>query len=162
MQKQPNTIHGREPSVPWSPLTVALISFLLPAGGAVLTIRNMARLQQIDRTTVTELTVVTMAVFAIGFTALLVAGQPDPTKPASLDANVSAVLSFGTAVASYAVQRPAFVVWRRSHVRIRTGPWFRALGMALIYTLLILLAVLPLRLLVGLVATLTGSPVGRV
>lgn len=161
VQKQRITPAAAEPLAPWTPVCVALIAFLLPAGGAVLTVRNMARLQQIDQTRVRELVAAAIGVFAIGFTALLVLAQPNPAKPEALSTNASAVLSLGTAVASYVVQRSPYMAWRRVHERQRTGGWLRALWLAVLFTLVTLAVVLVLRLAIAVFAAIAGLGAGQ-
>lgn len=131
---------------PWSPFTVSVITLLLPAGGAVLTVWNLRRLDQLDRESALRLGGAVLLVFALGTTALLVISgtrtQPNP----QIGADASTVISIGVAVASYVVLRAPFRTWR-SRARARPDSWLRAVGYAFVFTVLWALGVVPLYLL---------------
>lgn len=133
---------------PWSPLSVTLITFLLPAGGAILTVWNLHRLSEFDRRYATRLTMSVIVLFVIGISALYLTATPVSQGMPTLNATGLGVLSFGVAFASYIVQRAAFQKWRTAHQRDRTSSWLPAAGLALAYTIIISLGVLPVYLVV--------------
>jgi hypothetical protein len=137
---------------PWSPLSVSVMALLLPAGGAVLTIRNLQRLQAIDSKQARELIIASIGVCAVGIVMLLLL-DPARSGGASANGDTTAVLGSGMAVVSYLVQRAAFRTWRREHQAVRTGSWLAAAGTAAWYSLVTLGVAVP----VMLVAMLTTS-----
>ena len=129
---------------PWSPLSVTVISLILPTGGAILTVLNLQRLRQIDRRDARRMTIALVALFALALTSLiLLAGFGSDGRP-RIDPTAVEVLSLGVAFASYAVQRRPFRAWRLSNLRARTSPWLAALGVAAVYHLVTVAAWLPL------------------
>jgi hypothetical protein len=158
----PQPITDADPDVrpPWSPLSVSLITLLLPAGGAILTIRNLYRMQQMDGATAKRLTVVAYVIFAIGLTALLLSAKKASGGLLQPDTDASTVLSCGVALASYVVQRLPFRLWKLTHERTRTSPWLGAAGRAALYTLITFAAVLPLCI-AGLLLGIGGTSMNR-
>ncbi len=140
---------------PWSPLSVSLITLLLPAGGAILTIRNLQRLQTIDSQKARELIIASIGVFAVGIVILLRL-DPAGAQGQGVNGDTTGVLGCGMAVVSYVVQRTAFRSWREAHHTVRTGPWFPAVATAGIYSLVTLGAAVPVMLVSMLVAAVGG------
>jgi hypothetical protein len=138
-----------------------VIALLLPAGGAILTIRNLQRLQAIDSKKARELIIASIAVFAIGIVILLLL---DPARSGGRGANADAtvVLGGGMAIISYLVQRAAFRSWRRENGAVRTGSWLAAVGTAAVYSLVTLGAAVPVMLVAMLAASLGGYGIGAV
>lgn len=126
----------RNVPTPWSPVGVCIIAFILPPGGAVLTIWNLQRLGQLNATTARQLMLVVMSLFALGYALLL---SLTPVKSGSVpqfDASAARLINFGTAIASYLVQRPRFIEWRVSHKRDRSGSVASAVGIAVVYSVI--------------------------
>ncbi|GAC1402879.1 MAG: hypothetical protein NVSMB52_16830 [Chloroflexota bacterium] len=118
---------------PWSPLSVSLIAFLLPAGGAILTIRNLHRLKQINDIDARRLIVTVSGVCIIGY-VLMFSFVPHGAKFLQQpDSNAAALLSCGIALASYAVQRLPFRSWRSENARTKTSAWLPGIGLAALY-----------------------------
>lgn len=118
---------------PWSPLTISLLALVFPAGAAVLTIRNLQRLLDLDPKDVRKLTIAVIAVFSIGLATLFLAAHKDSKGIPNLDPNAQTVLSAGVAIVSYAVQRTPFRNWRARHSTTRANSWLAAIGVALLY-----------------------------
>src|SRR5690348_1230683 len=114
----PNVQHATPRSTgmrpPWSPLSITLISLLLPAGGAILTIRNMQRLNAIDSKGARELTFAAIGVFAVGIAVLFIVARR-ATAASGATGDTGAFLGFGTAMASYIVQQRPFHAWRTAN-----------------------------------------------
>jgi hypothetical protein len=140
---------------PWSPLSVSVIALLLPAGGAILTIRNLERLQAIDSKKAKELIIASISVFAVGIVILLLL-DPARSGGRSTNGDATAVLGGGMAIISYLVQRAAFLSWRRKNLTVRTGSWLAAVGTAAIFSLVTLGAAVPVMLVALLAASLGG------
>ncbi|GAC1443017.1 MAG: hypothetical protein NVSMB52_00880 [Chloroflexota bacterium] len=118
---------------PWSPLSVSLITFLLPAGGAILTVRNLHRLKQINEADSRRLMAAVTGVCILGY-VLMFSFVPHGTKFLQQpDSNAAAFLSCGIALASYAVQRLPFRSWRSENLRARTSAWLPGIGLAAMY-----------------------------
>jgi hypothetical protein len=128
---------------PWSPLIVALVSLFLPMGGAPLTIRNLERLHTVEREQARQLIVAVIGIFAVGFTILYVLTKPSPQAFQSLGTDVSTLLSAGTAVASYLVQRGPYIAWRSRNSELQRSSWLGAVGSACVYALVWALAMIP-------------------
>jgi uncharacterized membrane protein len=138
---------------PWSLALVTAITFFLPAGGAVVAIRNMARLGEIDARRALELTVATVIVFAAGYSALLLVAQPDPNGTSTLSPIVTVLLSFGTALAAFLLQRREYVSWREAHPQSGTGAWYTAIGWGVIYQIVTAFACFPFFLVMTLISS---------
>ncbi|HEY8685767.1 MAG TPA: hypothetical protein VIO57_09190 [Chloroflexota bacterium] len=147
------------PGTPWSPLRVSLITLILPAGGAVLTIRNLQRLHTIDPQKARELIIASIGVFAVGIVILLLL-NPASARGQGVNGDATGVLGGGMAIVSYVVQRTAFRSWREANGTVRTGSWLPALGLAAVYSLVTLGAAVPVMLVAMLVATLGGHGTG--
>jgi hypothetical protein len=141
---------------PWSILSVTLIAFLLPpgVGGAILTVLNLRRMGQVDDTLTRRLVIALIAVFVVGFAALVALGKPGPQGIRSPDPTSYTLLQVGVAFACFSVQREAFRGWRVAHETAVTSPWASAIIVALVYTTVWLVAVAPL---IGLVDLSGGS-----
>lgn len=162
MQTQGTTSSSVATKQPWSVITVSVIAFLLPPGGALLTVRNLARLRESDRRRAGELTAVVFALYAAGFTVLLLLVAPHGGDPAPLAPEVSLVLSIGTALASYlALQRP-YQEWRTAHRTAKPASVLSALITAVLYTFAISLAVTLIRFAIGGLAYLFGWGFGQI
>lgn len=124
-----------------------------------MTVRNMQRLKAIDLGKARELTFAVIGVFAVGIVILFIVatGTSGSSAPSQ---DTAAVLGFGTALASYFVQREPFRTWRTANRSVRTSPWLAALGTALLYTLVTLLVALPVMELARLVAGVSGQGTG--
>jgi hypothetical protein len=146
---------------PWSPVSVSVIALLLPAGGAILTIRNLYRLRQHDAASAKRLMYAAYGIFALGFTALLLSAHKAPHGSLQLDTGASTVLSCGVAVASYMVQRAPYRSWRIAHQHVRPSPWLGGAGRAIMYTLITFAVVLPLAI-TGIVLGVNGLNAGSV
>ncbi|HLJ65916.1 MAG TPA: hypothetical protein VKX16_00980 [Chloroflexota bacterium] len=131
---------------PWTPLSVALIAFILPAGGAILTIRNLERLRQFDARVARQLSIAVVVLFAVGLTVLISSAPRTTSGMLQPDATATSILQFGVAAGSYLVQRAPFRAWRLANQRNRTSPWIGGAGLAALYTLLTIVGVLPLYL----------------
>src|SRR5947209_13790773 len=106
------------PGTPWSPLSVSFITLLLPAGGAILTIRNLQRLQTIDSHQARELIIASIGVFAVGIVILLRL-EPAGSQGQGVNGDATGVLGCGMAFVSYGVQRTAFRSWSQAHHTVR-------------------------------------------
>ncbi|MGI8967982.1 MAG: hypothetical protein ACR2GA_02610 [Chloroflexota bacterium] len=115
---------------------MTFISFIFPAGGAILTLRNLQRLRQVDDSTARSLVWAAVGIFALGLTILLLLAPRDSSGLPQVDANAEVVIAAGTAVASYVVQRNPFRQWRTANARTRTSPWLHGFGLAVIYEIL--------------------------
>lgn len=149
MQKQVIT----DTAAPWSLLAVTLITFLLPAGGAVVAVRNLTRLDDIEPRRAMELTVATILVFAAGYAALLSVVQSTSGDAETMSPVVTLLLSFGTAAAAFFFQRENFSAWRESHPSGGTSPWYSALGWALVFHILTGVAAIPFFLVIAVIAS---------
>ncbi len=138
------TASAREARPPWSPLSVAIIAFLLPAGGAMLTIRNLQRLGQLDQRAARELIAVVLLVCAVGYALLISYATKNANGFLQPDAGASAVLPFGFGLACFSAQRRPFRQWRSVNPSTRTSSWTGGIGVALVYMLLTLVVVLPI------------------
>lgn len=136
MQRHNPVQRQSEPRPPWSPLSVALIALLLPPGGAVLTMRNLQRLGDIDDQSARWLTVAIVTVFALGYAALIVIATAQSTRTSAeqIDAGALTVLQFGVALASYVVQRLPYRQWRSAHLRTANGSLLSGLLVVAIYS----------------------------
>jgi hypothetical protein len=143
-----------EADSPWSLALVTFIAFFLPAGGAVLAVRNMARMGEIDARRSIELTVALLAVFAAGYSALLLAAQPSPSQPSDLSPAVTALLSIGTAGGTFLFQRTDFLEWRRDHPQAQTARWYGAIGWGIVYQLLTAIIAIPFFLLLAVITSI--------
>jgi hypothetical protein len=122
---------------------VTIIAFLLPAGGAVVTVWNLHRFSQLDSVRTRHLTIAVVAVFAFGIATLLGLTPVKANSAPAIDANASSILSVGVAIACFVTQRSAYRSWRAQNARTRTSPWPSALGWALLFTLLTVIVALP-------------------
>ena len=136
-----------------------MIALLLPAGGAVLTIFNLQRLRAIDAGKARELIIACIGVFAVGIVVLLLL-DPSRSTGQSINGDATGILGGGIAIVSYVMQRAAFLSWRRENKTKRTGSWLAALGTATIYSLLTLVAAVPVMLVAMAAAGLSGHGTG--
>lgn len=134
-----STVIMRGDRAPWTALGVGLITLLLPAGGALLTIQNLRYLGQIDPREARRLTLAAIAIFAVGLSVLLLFATPTKNGVPQVDSNSALVLSLGTALASYAVQRAPFQKWRIANTGVRTSWWLMGLGIAVLYQVFVVL-----------------------
>jgi len=118
---------------PWRPLTVSILAFALPAGGAILTIRNLERLQELTPKAARRLLFLTAAIFAIGISVLWLAAQRDKSGHVIPDSGAYLILSAGVAIVSYLAQRPGFRTWRSTHSAERSGSALEAFALAIVY-----------------------------
>ncbi len=149
---------------PWSPISVCLSALLFPAfpaGAAILTIRNLERLGQLERPIARQLIVVTVAVFALGFGLLVAFSHKSSAGVPTVDPGVAYILSIGVCIASYLVQRLPFRAWRAANSRTRPSSWLAAIGMSAVYELIVLLITIPILTLALLVGGTAIVPVPR-
>lgn len=142
-----------DPTRPWSPLSVSLITFLLPAGGAVLTVHNLARLRETDSAGVRRESIAVVLLYAFGFALILTTAPIQADGIPQLDSGTYSVIQFGLAIAAYIAQRVPFRMWTEKHAR-QTSAWTSAVLTALIYQLLAIFITVPVY--VG-VISLVGS-----
>lgn len=138
---------------------MSFIALFLPAGGAVLTIRNLQRLQTIDARRARELIVASVGVFAVGIVILLLL-DPSSARARGFNGDTTGVLGGGMALISYGAQRRAYRVWRQRHGTVKAGSWLAAIATAAGYSLITMGAAVPVMLLANLVATLSGQGTG--
>lgn len=115
----------------------------------------------IDASRARELVLAAIGVFAAGFAVLLIL-SPSPTSGANVNGDAAAVLSAGTAFASYAVQSAPFRAWRRANGTAHTSSWLQAIVTALIYTVATTAAAVPFVLLAMLLSAVIGTGRGSV
>jgi hypothetical protein len=120
---------------PWSPLSVTIITLLLPVGGIMLTIWNMQRMSVLDRPQALRMTIGAIAICAAGLGIIFGVAPHASNGIPQVDGNVSSILSLAAAFLCYVAQRQTFQAWRASNARLRTSSWLQAVGMALLYTL---------------------------
>lgn len=144
MSQQRTIQSAPEGRPPWSPLTVSAMAILFAGGGAILTIRNLERLGQIDRTSSRNLTYAAVGIFAVGLTILLVLAERSVHGTHPVDYTAIGVLSVGVAIVSYIVQWAPFRAWRASHSRQRAASWWVAIGTAFLYQLVVTVAATPI------------------
>ncbi|MGH2447971.1 MAG: hypothetical protein ACRDFS_05145 [Chloroflexota bacterium] len=125
---------------PWSLLSITLISFLLPAGGAILTVHNLQRLRQIDQRRVRVLSTAIVVIFAAGLATLMLVTPIGKDGLPHLDPLVQMVLAAGIPLACYLAQRQPYIAWRVGHPNQRPNPWFRAFLSAIWYEAWVLAA----------------------
>lgn len=124
-----------------------------------MTVLNLQRLGQIDSQITRKLMIAILAVFSVGFAVLLVVSSRGPGGVPQPDSTASTVLDVGIAFASYTVQRPAFRSWRASHERAITSPWLGGVGVALLYTLVWIVALIPVFGLLLLILYIGGASI---
>lgn len=129
---------------PWRPLTVSMLAFFLPAGGAILTIRNLERLEEITPKAARKLLLLTGVVFAFGLAFLVLVAQKDKSGHLVPDSGAYLILSVGVAMVSYLAQRPAFRAWQSTHSGQRNGSLLEAIGLTIFYYLLTAACAAPL------------------
>lgn len=162
VQKQGTTSSAARPRPPWSLLAVTIIAVLVPPAGALLTVRNLARVGHLDSRRAAELTAVVFSVYVIGYTILLLVASPNGQQPANISTGGSLAISLGTCLACYTAMRKPYVDWRLANPTARTGTWITAVGSAIVYTLAVSFAVAIVWLLIGLAAYLFHWSFGHV
>ena len=141
---EPTTIGRFRMGLPWSPFSVALICVLLPPGGAALTVLNVRRLGQIDARQTRSLVTATIVIMAVGMVTMLAVSGMNIRRGPGVYQDAWTVLRIGVASASYLVQRGPYRAWRTAHKAARTGSWIPALGVAVMYTLVWAVVLLPI------------------
>lgn len=149
MQQQGSTELHPQTRPPWAPWFVALLAFLAPPGGAMLTADNLSRMGAVAGESRARIVTAIGVIYAVGLTALLVLAQPHLNRPPVSDGGTSVAISLGTAVASYVAQRRTFAVWRLEHSRTRTGSALRALLLTVGYTIIVFVGAVILRIAVA-------------
>lgn len=134
---------GPGPVRPWSPLSVSLITFILPAGGAVLTIQNLARMQIVNSQKARRQTMGIVLLYALGFAVILAVAPVQADGVPRLDAGTYSVIQFGFAFAAYAVQRGPFRAWIVNQAS-GTSAWTSGILTAVMYQLLAILITVPI------------------
>lgn len=129
---------------PWSPVAVSLLSLLLPAGGAILTVRNLQLMRQLDPPLTRRLSIAIIVAFALGLSALILLGHPSHGGVPQVDSTSLSILAWGTGLSSYIVQYRPFRSWRGAHARQRVGNWLVALGFAVLYQIVAVVLATPL------------------
>ena len=121
---------------PWSPLSVTIITLLLPVGGVMLTILNMQRLSILDRPQTRRMTIGAVIICALGLGIMFGVAPKSANGLPQVDSNARSVLAVAAATICYLAQRQSFLNWRRQNDTSRTGSWLNALGMAVLFTVL--------------------------
>jgi len=138
---------------PWSPLAVTLITFFLPAGGAILTVRNLARLGSLRADEAKSAGWALVGIFGLGMGALLSLSPVASDGMPRLDPNLTSGLYLAITIAAYLAQRGAWISWRNRNPNSRGGPWLRAIGVALLYQVLAVIVAVPVYVIL---ASVTG------
>jgi hypothetical protein len=125
---------------------VAILAFFLPAGGAVAAIRDLERMGVLDAKQARDMIAATIAVFAIGTSALLVAAGLRSNTSTPINYDAGSVLSIGVALAAYWAVRGPYQRWRARSPGMRPGSWLSAAGTAVLYEMISLAALLPVAL----------------
>ncbi|HZU12915.1 MAG TPA: hypothetical protein VFB58_08755 [Chloroflexota bacterium] len=149
MQQQGTTTLSPGTRGPWSPALVAFLAFLAPPGGAMLTVDNLSRMGGLAAESKTRTMTAIASIFAAGLTLLLVLAQPHLNRPPSERPSTSLAISLGTAVASYIAQRRVFWGWRSGHRTTRTSSTASALLLTVLYTAIVFVAAVVLRLIIA-------------
>jgi hypothetical protein len=157
VEREPGARPRQREKRPWNPLSVTIITFFLPPGGAVLTILNLSRMSALERPRTRELSVAVIIVFALGFSALLALSQHGSKEAPRLDSVAGAVIQLGCAVAALIAQRTPFRDWRSSHAGVRTDAWLPAAALAVAYSFVTAIAAAPMY---ALLSTVVGTGVG--
>ncbi len=118
---------------------------------------NLHRLHQLDTKLARQLTIALIAVFAVGITILGAVSGSGSVSLSNPDVGTSALLSIGVATASYLTQRAAFRTWRASNMQAPTSSWIGGTGVAAVYTLVTVVAALPVYMLLAGIAYLGGG-----
>lgn len=126
---------------PWSPLSVSIITFLLPAGGAVLTVQNLARLREGDPPRLRWQTAGVVVIYAVGL-AIILALAPIQAGVPRLDDGTYTIIQVGFAIAAYAVQRAPFRAWALRQAS-GTSAWTSGVLTALVYQIVAILLTVP-------------------
>jgi hypothetical protein len=129
----------------------------LPAGGAILTVRNLERLGELTAKTARRLLILLVLVFAVGLAILVYVAQKDKTGHFVIDSQALLVISVGVAVACYLAQGAAYRTWRTAHPTEQAGSVLEAVALTLIYYLLTAAAAAPL---IVIAAALSGGNLG--
>lgn len=137
----------------WSPMLIALIALVFSSGGAILTVQNLYRLQQMDKRQAQKQAAAILIIFSLGY-GILVALSASSSST-SQDTTGSVLISVAVAVGSFAVQaRP----YREMQLRA-TGPrasWLQAVGYAFLYELATLILAVPVTEITRALLTGTG------
>jgi hypothetical protein len=141
---------------PWSLLSVTMIAFFLPVGGAIVTVLNLRRMNILDARQARQLVIAVVTLCALGLAVLLAAADRRTGAVPQIDSTAESVLSVGVALSSYLAQRGPYLQWRGTDGPRPTSPWLRAAGTALLFTLLTAVIMFPM----WLVASLFVSPHG--
>jgi hypothetical protein len=144
MSEQRPAVRRSRVIAPWRPLTVSILAFALPAGGAMLTVRNLERLQQLTPQAARRLLYLIVAVFAIGLSLLVLVAQRDKSGQFVIDSDALLIVSAGVATASYLAQRAPFRLWQSQHPTERGGSLLEAIWLVIVYNVVSALLALPL------------------
>jgi hypothetical protein len=136
---------------------VSVLTFLFPSGGAVVTVRNLQRLDQVSARTARALLIIVIAVFALGLALLVLTSQKDKSGKVMIDSGAYLIVSVGAAVASYLAQRNPFRSWRTAHTGVLPGSLLEAIALVLLYQLVAALVAAPV---VALAAQASGATFG--
>jgi hypothetical protein len=150
-------VFGSQSTRPWSPLSVSLITFILPAGGAVLTIQNLARLQIVNSLTARRQAVGVVLLYGLGFAIILALAPVQADGVPRLDAGTYSVVQFGFAAAAYLVQRGPFRAWVAKQTS-GTSHWTSGVLTAVIYQLLATVITVPIYAGVAAFISSAGTP----
>jgi hypothetical protein len=121
---------------PWSPLSVTIITLLLPVGGVMLTIWNMQRLNILDRPQARRMTIGAVIICAVGLGIMFGIAPKSTNGLPQVDSNARSVLAVTAATICYFAQRQSFLTWRRQNDTSRTSSWINAIGLAVLFTVL--------------------------
>lgn len=134
------TVADPDAHPPWSPLSVTLIALFFPAGGAILTIRNLHRMKQLDGTAARRLYIAAAAILVAGYTTLFMFAPYNAHKGPQPDIGPTVLLGCGIALASYSAQRGAFRAWKLAHHSSRLSGWAWAVLLGIVYEVAVLFA----------------------
>ena len=142
--RQPAVTPSATESPPWSILVVTLITFLLPAGGAILTIRNLARLGSLGLSEAKTSSWILVAVFGAGTGILLSLSPVDREGLPRPDPNMTSAVYLAITFAAYLVQRRPYMTWRIQNRQHRQEWWVKGFGIALVYQIFAVVAAVPI------------------
>jgi len=145
--RQPAVTPASTESPPWSILVVTLITFFLPAGGAILTVRNLARLGILGTSEAKSSSWVLVAVFGLGMGILLSLSPVGSDGIPRLDPNMTSAVYLVITAAAYIVQRRPYIAWRLQNRRQRLASWAKGFGIALVFQIFAVVAAIPIYLL---------------
>lgn len=137
-----------EPGRPWSPLVVGFITLLLPAGGVVLAIRDMQRLGALEHNSARRLIWTAIGVLSAGYALFVFTAPRHSNGVPQLDSNTTGFITVALCMVAYFAVRRPFATWR-TRSSAHTDNMLPAVGTALMYQAIVVLAVVVVVLLFG-------------